>query len=272
MVLGKLSAISADVRVKAAARWWTVQMAQALRLAWRCGSGDGMLRLWLFFLLERRGDQRTVTIILTCREGNVVKALGDGTVQILAARQAEDGPNYIADCRQGKLSLSTDAGNFVLHADQSLEVPSGGPGESPRCSLANKAYYLDENESVVGPSVRKPRLFVVHGNGEAEELLSSSDANAILEAAKADTTALVVGPETFEQFKCRDADHARLDGGVSRCSAAQLAEDAQDAQAGTVTERNHLSPRRKRRRRLRRGGSGASAALLRDQEWLGSQR
>lgn len=203
-------------------------------------------------------DARGVSIVLTCREGHRVEAMGDGTVKIVT-RQG-DGPNYIADCREGKLQLSTGSGDFILHADQTLEV--SGTGASPRCELANKAY-LEENDTPSAP--RKPRLFIVHGNGEAEELLSAQEATEILEAAKADTTALVVGPESFEQFKCHTIFHTRLpdtlsapstgsvalpdslDGGGSRCSvissqqASEAAQaDAQDAHAGTVTEFRQL--------------------------------
>jgi len=202
-------------------------------------------------------------VVLTCREGNMVKARGDGQVQIIP-RQGGDAPNYVADCKEGTLTLSTEQGDFVLHADQTLEVPGTG-GESPRCQRANKAY--SESLEAESPSARNPRLFVVHGCGEAEELLSANEATQILEAAKEDTTALVVGPESFEQFKCHTIFHTRLpdvlsvpqmgsvalpdslDGGGSRNSviseaslqaSSELAQQAEDAQAGTITEFRQL--------------------------------
>ena len=52
------------------------------------------------------------------------------------------------------------------------------------------------------PRAPAPRLLVVHGNGDAEELLSVSSASAMLETAKEDAMALVLGPEDLGYFKC----------------------------------------------------------------------
>lgn len=206
-------------------------------------------------------------IVLTCREGNMVKSSSDGHVEILV-RQDSETPNYVADCREGKLVLCGAKGDFVLHADQTLEVPvSTGGASSPRCQEANKAYDLALEGLEPPPLSRAPRLFVLHGNGEAEELLGEAEAKQILEAARGETTALVLGPEDLGHFKCHTIFHTRLpdtlavpqmgsvalpdslDGAGSMCSviseasqqaSCEAASQAEAAQAGTVTEFRQL--------------------------------
>eukprot|EP00913_Durusdinium_trenchii_P028534 g26762.t1 len=120
------------------------------------------------------------------------------------------------------------------------------------------------------PLSRAPRLFVLHGNGEAEELLGEAEAKQILEAKWWDlgeTTALVLGPEDLGHFKCHTIFHTRLpdtlavpqmgsvalpdslDGAGSMCSviseasqqaSCEAASQAEAAQAGTVTEFRQL--------------------------------
>ena len=50
---------------------------------------------------------------------------------------AQEGVNYVANCLKGQLQLAAESGDFVLHADQTLQVPAGA--QSPRCQQANKA-------------------------------------------------------------------------------------------------------------------------------------
>jgi hypothetical protein len=215
---------------------------------------------------------------VTCedREGNTVIALGDGQVQILTAAHSEWG--YKAHCNEAKLVLAvgeSEGDAFVISENQKLTTPTL-PGDvdgppSPRCIKGNKAYSLLDGNATLPEPVLQPRLFVVHGNGDAEEVLPAARAHELLQAAQDDPLAMVVGPQPLADhlakcqshtiFKMRLPDSVAVpqmgsvalpegvDGGASICSvitqasqqaSLQASQQSQLVNSGAVTEYRQL--------------------------------
>eukprot|EP00930_Biecheleria_cincta_P044938 TRINITY_DN30967_c0_g1_i1.p1 TRINITY_DN30967_c0_g1~~TRINITY_DN30967_c0_g1_i1.p1 ORF type:complete len:1572 (+),score=357.35 TRINITY_DN30967_c0_g1_i1:89-4804(+) len=215
---------------------------------------------------------------VTCEdhEGNTVIALGDGQVQILTAAHSEWG--YRAHCNEAKLVLAvgeSDGDAFVIDGNQKLTTPTlpGGVDAplSPRCIKGNKAYCLPVEDATLPEPVPPPRLFVVHGNGDAEEVLPAARAHELLQAAQDDPLATVVGPQPLADhlakcqshtiFKMRLPDSVAVpqmgsvalpesvDGGASICSvitqasqqaSLQASQQSQLVNSGAVTEYRQL--------------------------------
>merc|ERR1719408_232493 len=100
--------------------------------------------------------------------------------------------------------LDPEGQEFVLLGDQTLSVNGIRPARpetqvrpgSPRCYMPGIAYRVPGMEDEPAPSCAlAPRLFVIYGNGDAEELLAESDALEVLKAARADSQANVVEGE-----------------------------------------------------------------------------
>jgi len=109
-------------------------------------------------------------------------------------------PAYVASCSEGRLmTQSADGMLFEVHGDQTLAVsggPAGAAPESPRCSMPDTAYMTPGMEEVPPPgSGPPPRLFVIYGQGDAEELLTESDVGEALRAAQAEPDTIVVEGE-----------------------------------------------------------------------------
>jgi len=143
-------------------------------------------------------------VSLTTREGARVVSRGAGEVEIYSGAEPRntEAPTgvYKALCHEGKLCLRDTKGtDFVLRGDQSLVINGSfrsmpgdedAPPQSPRCLTQGQAYRLPGAESFFQPEVvPPPRLFVVYGSGEAEELLSKADAEALVQAAEEDSLA-----------------------------------------------------------------------------------
>lgn len=180
-------------------------------------------------------------VTVSTRNGAKVMSSGDGQVEVLTRPGGveKQGGCYTAFCHEGRVVLlgaraecEADAeaeGHFELLTDQSLRVPSprdpfaGGDGESamavlpppasPRCRDAGKAYRWNGTELLKAPEMcHPPRLFVIYGDGEAEELIEADDARRLLAEAEEDPNAVVLeGPEMGEcksrtVFRQRQAD------------------------------------------------------------------
>jgi len=218
------------------------------------------------------------SVVVRCREGNTVCSAGDGSVQIFTAkdREAERDSHYHADCSVGQLSLRAGGSmwdQFKLSSDQTLEAQAeeGGTGE-PRCERGNKAYPVPELDAALEDTPPPPRLFIVHGNGEAEELLPAAQAEEILQVAQDDPMCIVVGNEPLADhlpnckshtiFRTRMPDSLAVpqmgsvalpegcvDGGASICSvitnasqqaSLQASQQSQLTMSGAITEFRQL--------------------------------
>lgn len=121
-------------------------------------------------------------------------------------------PAYLAHCGEGRLfTQDPDGILFEIRGDQTLEVTGGdipvsgnvargmdmvAPGGSPRCSMPDTAYMaLGMEDMPLTSNVPPPRLFVIYGEGDAEELLTESDAAEVLRAARAEPDTVVVEGE-----------------------------------------------------------------------------
>ncbi|CAK0853487.1 unnamed protein product [Prorocentrum cordatum] len=145
------------------------------------------------------------SVVLTNWEGASVVSTGSGEIKVYTKPQgseAEVEQAYAAHCTEGLLSLVDKRGvAFEIYGDQTLRVSQemGQDVSSPRCTVPCKAHGLlpddaggeppPEASEAGGPP---PRTFVVHGNGDAEELLCRSDVEELLAAARADPSASVV--------------------------------------------------------------------------------
>jgi hypothetical protein len=113
------------------------------------------------------------------------------------------GRTYVAQCSDGSLTLQDPEGQqFVLTGDQRLCAAPDQESEpgSPRCLVPDQAYKVPGLEELPPPEeALPPRLFVVYGNGDAEELIAEADAVHILNTAKADEQATVVEGEVMEK-------------------------------------------------------------------------
>jgi len=150
--------------------------------------------------LERSTHAR---VVLKCRGGASVVSTGTGEVQLLTRTVGEelqpDGLCYMAFCHEDSLRLDDSGVIYELRGDQTVNLPSEDEGlRSPRCLVSEKASMaLGAERHVVPEKPPTPRLFVVYGDGEAEELLASEAAGGLLEAAEADPLASVM-EETLE--------------------------------------------------------------------------
>lgn len=161
----------------------------------------------------RNGDEWQVQVALRCRSGATIVSTGNGEVNILTQSNTadEEGGAYTALLREGTLVLrganQEDAlGEFTLHIDQSLDVPeprqlstSSQELYSPRCPTTGMGYRWPGTEFSAPRSAPPPRLFVIYGDGEAEELLEASVVQKLLADFNDNPGAMVVeGPDMAE--------------------------------------------------------------------------
>eukprot|EP00405_Crypthecodinium_cohnii_P035490 CAMPEP_0206534150 /NCGR_PEP_ID=MMETSP0325_2-20121206/5378_1 /ASSEMBLY_ACC=CAM_ASM_000347 /TAXON_ID=2866 /ORGANISM="Crypthecodinium cohnii, Strain Seligo" /LENGTH=1228 /DNA_ID=CAMNT_0054030907 /DNA_START=117 /DNA_END=3803 /DNA_ORIENTATION=+ len=171
-----------------------------------------------------------VHTLLKDRHGLTIKALPDGVVEVLSKEgSTEADEHYTALLPEGKLVLKNieldegTEGEFALTADQQLIIPS--PPEfvglempkSPRCATGGVGHGIPDLKIAPAKDVPPPRLFVIYGNGEAEELLEKKDVEPLLEEARAqgeegsDALRLVEGPpltgcSSYTIFRQRQPD------------------------------------------------------------------
>merc|ERR1719159_1461475 len=133
---------------------------------------------------------------------------------------------YVARCDQNCIDMTDPEGNyFKLKGDQSLSftlaVSMGDELESPRCTEPGVPYKHPHVSFLPLPEdVPPPRLLVVYGDGEAEELVLPRDVQEAMRTASADKNAVVLKDEQLgapmENCKCHtifktaNSDAARL--------------------------------------------------------------
>jgi len=143
-------------------------------------------------------------VLLRTRDGAAVLSKGAGEVR-LATRSDAAGPT--GELRMGAYEVQLDGdrlcmqdadGNHIeVSGDQTVSckaVEAAAQGRfcpPPRCKEPGRAYGRPDAISLSPPpEAPPPRLLVVYGDGEAEELLPAANARQILELAKQD-------PNTF---------------------------------------------------------------------------
>jgi hypothetical protein len=138
----------------------------------------------------------------------IVVSEGAGQVKLETSRfdlqQSSDGGNspgscYIASCDKNLLCLQDDNGDtYEIHGDQTLSLPSLAEKletdvKSPRCLATGSACIaIGAKELTLPAEVPKPRLIVVYGDGEAEELLEWDAVKAELAHASNDPLSTLV--------------------------------------------------------------------------------
>jgi len=153
------------------------------------------------------------SVLLRRREGTVVNSRGSGDIDIASGFDVRAKGEkelfsafdrtgvYTVSLTENNINMRDDDGNvFEVRGDQTVDcklaVSMGDDYKSPRCSLPGKTYKHPHAEFLPLPEdVPEPRLFIVYGDGESEELLLTRDALEALRLAKADPDAIVVGPE-----------------------------------------------------------------------------
>jgi len=129
-------------------------------------------------VLLRRSDG---TAILSRGAGHVDIVSGQGDTLPLEAEAlwaaADQAGVYVAHLDEDSLRMRDPSGNaFEVHGDHTvsfkLAVSMGDDFPSPRCVVAGRPYgHPDAKYLPLPEEAPSPRLFVVAGNGEAEELL-----------------------------------------------------------------------------------------------------
>jgi len=156
---------------------------------------------------------KNASVLLRRKDGTIVNSRGSGEVTVassfdVATRgeqevlKAEETPGlYTAFCGQDVICLADADGNFFeVRGDQSVDIKlansMGATCTSPRCTKPSTPFRHPNDASLPLPEdVCEPRLFVVYGDGEAEELLLSRDARETLRLAKLDPECVVVEGE-----------------------------------------------------------------------------
>ncbi|CAJ1347665.1 unnamed protein product [Effrenium voratum] len=154
------------------------------------------------------------SVILRQPDGTMLHSKGAGEVELVsgmdlaavggekALKTLQDkGCVYVAQVDYDRIFLRDDDGNyFEVQGDQSLDfklsVSMGDDFASPRCVCPQKPFkHPDASFLPLPEEAPPPRLFVVYGDGEAEELLLPRDVEEALRLAKQDPKALVVEGE-----------------------------------------------------------------------------
>jgi hypothetical protein len=150
-------------------------------------------------------------VSLKCRDGASLVSTGSGEVKVLTTQNDDGRSCYVAHCDADCLSLS-DAigGKYELHGDQTLstvsltaEVGDAGVLQSPRCLSSEHACAAPGTERLDTPAQGPPpRLFMIYGDGRAEEMLSADAAQALLSAAQDDPLAVLIGDQPLPAEGC----------------------------------------------------------------------
>ncbi|CAK9117780.1 unnamed protein product [Durusdinium trenchii] len=156
------------------------------------------------------------SVILRHPEGTLVHSKGAGEVELVsgidiaavggesekALKMLQDkGCVYMAQVDYDRIYLRDDDGNhFEVKGDQSLDfklsVSMGDDFASPRCVCPQKPFkHPDASFLPLPEQAPQPRLFIVYGDGEAEELLVRRDFEEAIRLARKDPHTLVVEGE-----------------------------------------------------------------------------
>lgn len=156
------------------------------------------------------------SVILRHVEGTLVHSKGAGEVEVVSGRDIaaigsdnekalktlqDKGCVYLAQVDYDRIYLRDDDGNhFEVKGDQSLDfklsVSMGDDFASPRCVVPQKPFkHPDASFLPLPEEAPQPRLFVVWGDGEAEELLLRRDYEEAMRLARKDPNTLVVEGE-----------------------------------------------------------------------------
>jgi hypothetical protein len=151
-------------------------------------------------------DVSNAAVLVRHPDGHIVKSIGVGAVDVLprtevrrkggeteALRSVEKDGVYTANCAQDLLTTIDAEGNVVeitsSYADVKLAVSISGDDQlqSPRCEHIETPYLHPDVSFLPLPvNFPEPKLFVVYGDGRAEEFLSAERARDILTSASAD--------------------------------------------------------------------------------------
>lgn len=154
------------------------------------------------------------SVLLRRSDGMLLNSKGDGDVEFIsnfdvaalgeekALKTSQDrGGVYVAQVDWDRVKLRDhDANYFEVRGDQTvdmkLSVSMGDDFPSPRCTEPNKPFrHPDASFLPLPEEAPAPRLFVVYGDGEAEELLSARNVNESLRLARQDSNCLVIEGE-----------------------------------------------------------------------------
>lgn len=156
------------------------------------------------------------SVILRHFEGTLVHSKGAGEVELVSGRDIatmgsdnekalktlqDKGCVYLAQVDYDRIYLRDDDGNhFEVKGDQSLDfklsVSMGDDFASPRCVVPKRPFkHPDASFLPLPEEAPQPRLFVVYGDGEAEELLLRRDFEEAMRLARKDPLTLVVAGE-----------------------------------------------------------------------------
>eukprot|EP00927_Polykrikos_kofoidii_P077950 TRINITY_DN74830_c0_g1_i1.p1 TRINITY_DN74830_c0_g1~~TRINITY_DN74830_c0_g1_i1.p1 ORF type:complete len:1500 (+),score=349.88 TRINITY_DN74830_c0_g1_i1:71-4570(+) len=140
------------------------------------------------------------------RMGSVVTSRGSGEVDVQTSftfggdlgATLDRGKVYSARVDKDTLGITDRDGNsFTVHGDQTVRVQlSGSRGDdfaSPRCVMPGLPYKHPDAEFLPLPeSPLEPLLFVVYGDGEAEEVMPTREAREALRLASLDQHTVIV--------------------------------------------------------------------------------
>jgi len=121
--------------------------------------------------------------------GSVLRSLGDGEVEIIPAARAKDTVTptlsgiAVAQCARNYVTATDASGAKVIATGVADLDIDGHDLPSPRCRIPDKGY-MQEGPSPVPDPNSEPRLFVVYGDGTAEEWMSPTRAQTALETAR----------------------------------------------------------------------------------------
>jgi len=163
---------------------------------------------------EPGGASTNASALLRRRDGGRVTSRGDGVVEVLGGRAAAaaDGPEaqgtvgarpgiYAARVDEDRLAVRDRDGNtFEVRGDQAadfqLAVSMGDDFPSPRCTAPGLPFrHPDASYLPLPEEAPPPRLFVIHGDGEAEELLPAGEVEEVLRQVVEDPSAVVLQGE-----------------------------------------------------------------------------
>jgi hypothetical protein len=164
------------------------------------------------------------SVLLKRPNGSMLRSFGNGEVDIITgldveAKGEKDVLNtlnksgmYVAKCDQNCIEMTDPEGNyFRLGGDQCLSfmlaVSMGDELREPKCIEAGVPYKHPDIAFLPLPEdVPPPRLLVVYGDGEAEELVMPRVVQEAIRTAKADDGAVVLENEQMgppmENCKC----------------------------------------------------------------------
>lgn len=158
------------------------------------------------------------SVVLRRPDGVAILSRGSGEVDIFGCADAEAVDEaddlqtvgdrsgvYVAHLDGDSIQMRDSSGNaFQVRGEQSvgfkLAVSMGDDFPSPRCKVPGQPYgHPDAKYLPLPEQTPPPRLFVVSGSGDAEELLSVREAQEALRLAEGDPRAILLRDEVLGQ-------------------------------------------------------------------------